>query len=898
MRELEPRLFRYIWRHSKREQLAICTIVIASLPFYFASLDLPKRIVNDAITGKAFAHGEATASFMEIKIDWPAFLGGGRTELFEGFQVGRLELLLGLSGLFLGLVLINGAFKFWINLRKGVLGERMLRRLRFHLFALMLRFTPEAQREVKPSETATIIRDEVEPIGSFIGDAIVVPVFLGTQAATALTFILMQNVWLGLAAAAMIAVQMTVIPRLRREIIRLSRQRQIASRAFAGRVGEVLDGLQAVTLNDTGRWERAEIGGRLYSLYDLRLRIYKRKFAVKYLNNLLAQVTPFLFYAIGGVFALKGQLDIGQLVAVLAAYRDLPPPLKELIDWDQQRLDVEVKYETVAAHFGPHRLRPFEPEDAGPPPRLGGPLAIEGVSLRDPKGGLPIEIADARAALPARLVLVPPGPLPQEFARILAGLETARGGTVRIGSFDLDTVPGAIRARRIAYAGGEPILFPGTIRDNLLYALRNRPLREESLDLSKRRINEALRTGNPCDSVTDPWIDYADLDVADADALDARMLEILGLLGLGDDLYRFGLAALSSVGNDTPGGRRMIAAREHLRAHFEREGLAGLVIPFARSRYNEQATLGENLLFGVPRDPALTEPRRLAETARFREALAEVALLDDLERMGVAIARALMEIFHDVPPGHPLFRRFSLITPESVPDYNRRLARLPDDGSLPEEDGAAFLALALAYIEPRLRLGLLDATLRNRIVGARGAVQDAMHGADGCDIEPYDPARVSPRASVLDNLLFGRIDTARMHGEAIIQREARAVFRQFDLEHAIQRRGLEQQVGNRGQALAERVRVRLGLTRALLRRPEILVADRVAEHLDEDAETLLRIVAETLPEASLIATVASAAEAARFPAQVRIAPAGERGGARAGADEQTAGGARLASAAE
>ena len=49
MRELEPRLFSYIWRHSNRDQIAICAVVLASLPFYFASLDLPKRIVNDAI---------------------------------------------------------------------------------------------------------------------------------------------------------------------------------------------------------------------------------------------------------------------------------------------------------------------------------------------------------------------------------------------------------------------------------------------------------------------------------------------------------------------------------------------------------------------------------------------------------------------------------------------------------------------------------------------------------------------------------------------------------------------------------------------------------------------------------------------------------------------------------
>ena len=46
------------------------------------------------------------------------------------------------------------------------------------------------------------------------------------------------------------------------------------------------------------------------------------------------------------------------LVAVIAAYKDLPSPIKELIDWDQQRLDVQVKYDQVVQHFAPERLMP------------------------------------------------------------------------------------------------------------------------------------------------------------------------------------------------------------------------------------------------------------------------------------------------------------------------------------------------------------------------------------------------------------------------------------------------------------------------------------------------------------------------------------------------------------
>lgn len=882
MRDLEPKLFGYIWRHSKRDQLAICAVVLASLPFYFASLDLPKRIVNDAISGKAFKGGRETVDFLDLIIHWPGWLGGEEDVLFSGFQVGRMGLLFGLSGLFLTLVLINGAFKFWINLSKGVLGERMLRRLRFELFSLMLRFTPETTREVKSSETATIIRDEVEPIGAFIGDAIVVPCFLGTQAATALIFILMQNLWLGLVAGSIVTVQIIVIPRLRREIIRLSRQRQIASRSFAGRVGEVLDGLEAVTVNDTGRWERAEIGGRLFSLYDLRLRIYRRKFLVKYLNNLLAQVTPFLFYAIGGLFALRGELDIGQLVAVLAAYRDLPPPLKELIDWDQQRLDVEVKYETVAAHFAPHRLRPSEPDGEGTVRPLGGPLELDGVSVKDPLGGPPIELGNVSLAMPVHAALHSPGGgLSRAVARLVAGLQVPQGGTVRIGGEDIAALPQGRRARAIAFAGPEPVLFPGTIRDNLAYGLRRRPvLRDEagSIEVARRRRAEARRTGNPIEDAADPWIDYAALGVADAASLDARMLDLLQRLGMGDDLYRFGLSAYSLVRHDSEPGGRVIAARRHLQQHFAAAGMADLVIPFDPRRYNEQASIAENLLFGVPTVPELTG-RNLASEPRFRAALDKLFLLDDLARMGVAIARNLVDIFRDVPPGHPLFRRFSLIAPDELPIFEQRLSALAADGTPTAADNEAFLALALAYVEPRQRLGLLDGPYQARLVAARYAIREALRREDGQedgqeDVEPYDPERINRHSSVLDALLFGRINTARMHGEAEIQRQVGLVVREFNLERGIRLRGLDFGVGNRGRLLTARQQALVDLARAILRRPEILVVDGAIPHLEGGARTLIAAATAGAPGISIVAVAESETEAAMFPARLQFAKTG------------------------
>ena len=46
-RPLDKRLMRYIWRHTKAEQIWILCVILASMPTYFMVLNLPVRIVNE-----------------------------------------------------------------------------------------------------------------------------------------------------------------------------------------------------------------------------------------------------------------------------------------------------------------------------------------------------------------------------------------------------------------------------------------------------------------------------------------------------------------------------------------------------------------------------------------------------------------------------------------------------------------------------------------------------------------------------------------------------------------------------------------------------------------------------------------------------------------------------------
>jgi putative ABC transport system ATP-binding protein len=230
---MQRKLFSYIWQHSKPEQVFILLLVVLAQVFYFLSLSVPKSIVNNGIQGNAFKTTK-TIPFLVWELDLSAVLPVGVIRIFDGFQVDQLSYLVVMSFVFLGAVVVNGQFKKSINTQKGRMGERMLRRLRYELYDRILRFPPAHFRKVKQAELATMIKDEVEPLGGFIGDAFVSPALLGGQAVTALIFILVQNFWLGLMAASMIGIQGFIIPIMRRR--RIPPVRRPLKPCFAGRV--------------------------------------------------------------------------------------------------------------------------------------------------------------------------------------------------------------------------------------------------------------------------------------------------------------------------------------------------------------------------------------------------------------------------------------------------------------------------------------------------------------------------------------------------------------------------------------------------------------------------------------------------------------------------------------
>jgi len=851
---VERSLFGFILRYSKREQLAIVPLVLASMVILFASLDLPKTIVNEPIQGKRFPNPDSTVTFLRIAPDLPAFLGG-QTVLFEGFALERTPYLIALSLMFLILIIVSGLLKLQINTMKGWMGERMLRRLRYTLFDRILRFPLPHFRRVKAAEMATMIKDEVEPLGGFVGESLITPLFLGGQALTALFFILYQHVYLGLIAFFMVVVQAVIIPRLRRRLLVLSKERQITARQLAGRIAECVDGVVEIHAHDTSNYERAEISARLGKMFLIRFELFQRKFMIKFLNNFLSQVTPFLFYLVGGYLAIVGRLDIGTLVAVIAAYKDLPSPIKELIDWDQQRMDVQIKYAQVVEQFTTDDLAQPELQQLIDTPELPkeGDVRASNLSLVDESGSKVVDGVSFEFNIAEHVAIVGhPGGGGSELAQLLARLVAPSSGSLQMGGIDITRAPEAVTGRAIAYVGAAAYLFPMSVRDNLLYGLKHRPIREltyegDALGKYEVALRESARAGNSTYDIRADWIDYQAAGVAGETEMEARMLEVLRTVDLEEAIFEVGLRSSVRNGQSSDLAESVLRARDAMRARLNQPGIQELVERFDLTRFNRNATLAENLLFGTPVGKTF-DIDNLARNAYVRQILDETGLSGDLLKVGHKLAETMVELFSDLPPGHELFERFSFIQHDDLPHVKEILSQVSDVGldRIGEADRNLLLALPFKLISARHRLGLIDEAFEARILEVRAKfaqnLPEDLRGA----IEFFDPARFIAAASLQDNILFGKIATGQAESAARIGRVMREVLDELQMRPLVITIGLDYQVGTGGARLPAAERQKIAVGRAILKRPAVLVLDQAAAVLDPSSQN--RLLANVLAE--------------------------------------------------
>jgi putative ABC transport system ATP-binding protein len=818
---LDPSIYKFIFRHSLRQQIILLVLTLASFPFLYYSLELPKIITNKAIKAKYVP------------------------QTIFGFQLDQIRYLMLLCVAYLVMVLITGGFKYFINTYKGRLGERMLRRFRYQLYQRMLLFPLSYFNKNSSAQIIPMITAECESLGGFVGDAVATPAFQGGTLLTNILFMFMQDPVLGVAAVALYPVQGYVIPKLQRKVNLLNRRRVRTVRQVADRVQESASGITDILANDAVNLQLTGFAHLLGVIYDIRFEIYQRKFFSKFLNNFLMQLTPFFFFSIGGYLVIHGSLSVGALLAVLIAYKDLSSPFNELLTFYQSFQDSKIKYDQIVEQFQPAgmmdaRLQLDQPETAPP---FTGDLVAANLSLAEDDGSRVVDAVSFSLPLAEHAAIIGQGGSGKnELALMLARMVPPTSGRITIGGVDLGALPVAVTGRRIGYVGAMPYLFAGTLRDNLLLSLRHAPVRPAEYDAAEarrraRQLFEARRSGNIDFDIHADWIDYEAAGVADREALSRRITEVLASLDSDSDVYTLGLRWRLDPETEPGTATRLLEARKALARRLVEDEIANLVETYDPERFNTNASVAENLLFGTPIGPAF-EFEALANNHYVLQVLSKVGLIDDLVDAGKEVAETMVELFADLPPDHAFFEQFSFIGANDLPEFAAILGRIGKGGTaaLGKEDRARLLSLPFKLIPARHRLDALDEAMQKRLLEARRVFRADLPPEGQRQIEFFDVERYNAAASVQDNILFGKIAYGEADAPLRIPKLLAEIIDTLELRQTVIEVGLDYNVGTGGSRLSLAERQKTAIARAVLKRPDLLILNEATSALDGQAQ--------------------------------------------------------------
>ncbi|GIR53044.1 MAG: hypothetical protein CM15mP62_05150 [Rhodospirillaceae bacterium] len=814
---MEKTLFKFIWRYSKRDQIILLILTAISFPFLYLSLDLPKTIINKAIGGK----------------DVPE-------EIF-GMTVDQIDYLLILSGAFLALVFVNGGFKFYVNVFRGQLGERMLRRLRYSLLARVLRFPLPQFKKVSQGEVIQMVNSEVEPLGGFVGDSIALPAFQGGTLLTILIFMFIQDWMLGLAAIALYPIQGYIIPKLQWHVNQLGKKRVRNVRVLAEKIGEAVSGIEEVHANDGARRILARFTERLGVIYDIRYEIFRRKFFIKFLNNFIAQLTPFFFYSIGGYLVIKGDLTFGALVAILAAYKDLSAPWKELLTYYQRLADSRIKYDQVIEKFDPQGIWPenYQMAEIEADFSLAGKVSAGNLSILDEESQPIVEKLSFDISKSEHIALTGPSSGGKDLATILmARLLAPDSGQIVVAGKQIADLPEAATGRYMGYIGPNAFVFNATLKENILLGAMHRPISTE-VELNEDLKNAQL-SGNSLDDLEAEWLDYTAIGVDSDEGLQKRLIELLQVVDLDGDVYSMGLRSTVDGFDDDQLLEQILTARKKFRERLDKSDISNFVESFDKEVFNSNASVAENLLFGTPKGDSFNS-ENIGTNAYVVEILERVDLKDEFIRIGRDVASTMVELFADLPSDHEYFSQYSFISSEDLPEFQTLLARSERLGleNMSTEDSNQFLSLPFKLIPARHRLDLITNDIQKRILEARKLFAEEIGDELRDEIEFFEAGHYNRSSSIQDNILFGKIALDKANAIEEVNHLVTEIIDQENLRPVIINAGLNSQAGLAGSRLSQGQRQKLSIARALLRRPDHLILNEATSSLDSGSQTIV-----------------------------------------------------------
>ncbi len=290
-------IIAYALRCTGKHQVGLAILSVAVFLLSAVPLELQRRIVNTIVEHGAFA-----------TILW-------------------------LAVTYAGVALTEQGLKLALNVYRGWVAEDAVRTLRTRagVSAAAVSMATAAETGVEIS----VVLDEVEPIGGFIGISASEPLLQGGILVSVLSYMLYLDVGLTLLALGFFLPQLVFVPLLQAAINRRAQSRILTKRGLSSEI--VKAGGES-----SHRWDWAK--APIERVFVLNMGIYKLKYSMNLLMNVMHHSAVAVALGVGGWLALEGRTEVGTVVAIVGGMGKLNDPWGDLVNWARELSVVEVKY--------------------------------------------------------------------------------------------------------------------------------------------------------------------------------------------------------------------------------------------------------------------------------------------------------------------------------------------------------------------------------------------------------------------------------------------------------------------------------------------------------------------------------------------------------------------------
>jgi ABC-type multidrug transport system fused ATPase/permease subunit len=403
---------------------------------------------------------QAAAALSGLAAPW--LLGRIVDDVTRGTTAGTVDRLALAIG---GCVLVQGLLSRYAQYVGHRFGERAVARLREEFVWRTLGLPVGVVEHAGTGDLLTRSSVDVATVGTTVRDVLPVIVIASSQLVLLLGAVFLLHPLLGLVA-------LVGLPSIYAATRRYLRHASAAYLAEGAATAEVTDALtttaegartvEALRLTDDRTRHGTARIARMWATRRATLRLRSEFYPVVEASYALPVAAVLLF---GGFFLSRGMVSLGEVVAAALYLQQAIEPMDRLLQWIEQG---QRGFASFARVLGVGQVPP-EPRGTATAP--GEQLVVHGARFAYAAGHDVLHGIDLEVHPGERLAIVgPSGAGKSTLARLLAGIDAPREGTVSLGGVPVTDLDPAERRRRIALVTQEHHVFIGTVRDNLAFA--------------------------------------------------------------------------------------------------------------------------------------------------------------------------------------------------------------------------------------------------------------------------------------------------------------------------------------------------------------------------------------------------------------------------------------------